>query len=342
MKWSIIIPVYNVEQYLSKCLDSVLRQGWKEDEYEVLLVNDGSKDRSLSICEQYAEKYHNFRIINQENAGVSAARNNGIEQSRGEFIGFIDSDDYLLDNGFCLATKPFENRKDIDVISYGSSYDFWEKKNIDNSINFDGTGFDFISKFGLPSFCWLFFYRKSFLDRYHIRFKKYVVGEDSLFTTSVLLHNPKIASTNANIYRYVVRDDSATTRRSKDFARRCVNDYLNSINDIRLEVQKSNIQSFLNVYTKFTDIINSKKMFGFSRLMTADYTKKEYKEIIKKCKESSFYPIKSFTPSLKNRLQCKLMNRTMDNYLFYRIGCVLFNKIIVPFIMPKLRVNLKK
>ena len=138
MKWSIIIPVYNVEQYLSKCLDSVLRQGWEENEYEVLLVNDGSKDRSLSICEQYAEKHNNFRIINQENAGVSAARNNGIEHAQGEFVGFLDSDDYLLDNGYSLATCPFNNRTDIDIIHFYSSYDFWEKKEKTNTKAFGG------------------------------------------------------------------------------------------------------------------------------------------------------------------------------------------------------------
>ena len=342
MKWSIIIPVYNVEQYLSKCLDSVLRQGWEENEYEVLLVNDGSKDQSLSICEQYAEKHNNFRIINQENAGVSAARNNGIEQAKGEFVGFLDSDDYLLDNGYSLATCPFNNRTDIDIIHFYSSYDFWKKEAIKNDITFDGTGFDFINKHGLPSFCWLFFYRKSFLDKYNLRFKKYVVGEDSLFTTAMLLLNPRIVSTNADIYRYVVRDNSATTRRSKDFARRCVTDYLNSINDIRIATIKSEINLFPQPFKRFIDTINSKKMFGFSRLMTADYSKQEYIDIIKRCKESSFYPIKNFAPTLKNKIQCKLMNMTMDNYYIYKIGCFLFNRIIVPHIMPKLRVSFKK
>ena len=342
MKWSIVIPVYNVEDYLPKCLDSVLHQGWTEEEYEVILVNDGSKDRSLAICEQYAVEHKNFRIINQENAGVSAARNNGIEHAQGEFVGFLDSDDYLLDNGYSLATCHFINRTDIDIIHFYSSYDFWDKEKIDNSINFDGTGFDFISEFGLPSFCWLFFYRKSFLDEHNLKFKKYVVGEDSLFTTEMLLLNPKIVSTNADIYRYVVRDDSATTRRSKDFARRCVKDYMNSINDIRLATLKSQIKEYPKPYKKFVDTINSKKMFGFSRLMTADYTRKEYKDVIKKCKESSFYPIESFTPNLKNKIQRKLMNSTMDNIILYKIACFLFNKIIVPYVMPKLRFSFKK
>lgn len=93
MEISIIIPVYNVERYLKKCMDSILVQSFQD--FEVILVNDGSVDESGSLCEEYARKYANIRAIHKENEGVAAARNTGIEASRGEYITFIDPDDYV-------------------------------------------------------------------------------------------------------------------------------------------------------------------------------------------------------------------------------------------------------
>lgn len=94
MKLSVIIPVYNVEQYLDECVGSILSQ--KFTDYEILLVNDGSEDSSPAICDRYAEEYDFIRAIHQENSGPSAARNNGITESRGEYLMFLDSDDILL------------------------------------------------------------------------------------------------------------------------------------------------------------------------------------------------------------------------------------------------------
>lgn len=97
IKVSLIIPVYNVEKYLEKCLDSLINQTLKE--IEIICVNDGSTDNSPAILEQFKLKDNRIKIINQENLGVSQARNNGINTSQGEYIGFVDSDDYV-DNDY--------------------------------------------------------------------------------------------------------------------------------------------------------------------------------------------------------------------------------------------------
>ena len=86
---SIIIPIYNVAPYIAKTLDSVLRQGLDVSEYEVIMINDGSKDSSADICREYCERFSNFKLINQENSGVSAARNKGIDAAQGEYIVFL-------------------------------------------------------------------------------------------------------------------------------------------------------------------------------------------------------------------------------------------------------------
>lgn len=98
MKVSVIVPVYNSEKYLARCLDSIICQTLKD--IEIICINDGSKDNSLEILNKYAEKDARIKIINQENQGVSATRNAGVQASKGDFIGFVDSDDWIEEKFF--------------------------------------------------------------------------------------------------------------------------------------------------------------------------------------------------------------------------------------------------
>ena len=96
MKLSIIVPIYNVAPYLRKCMDSLLAQDILD--YEIILVDDGSPDECPRICDAYAEKHSNIHVIHQENAGLSAARNTGVAKAQGDYIWFVDSDDYVEPN----------------------------------------------------------------------------------------------------------------------------------------------------------------------------------------------------------------------------------------------------
>lgn len=337
---SIIIPVYNVENYLRKCLNSILRQGLLDGEYEVILVNDGSKDGSVAICEEYCQKFPHFKLLHQENQGVSVARNNGIDHAQGKYIVFVDADDYLLDNGLNLAYEHFRERDDIDVIHYYSSYDNWEKNEIDNTIDFDGMGHELILRSGLPSFCWLCFYRKDFLDQHQIRFKPYIVGEDQLFSSSVYIANPRVVSTRARFYRYVIHENSATTRRSVEHTRRCVDDYLASYHDIMMCMEKYGIRKGSDVYDACIRSVNSKKMFGFSRILSAEYTRKQYKVVMERCREIGFYPVVPTSNEGKHCMTVRLMNSVMANGWLYKPVSFAFNHIVVPYILPKIRKSL--
>lgn len=112
-KVTLIIPVYNCEKYLSRCLGSVLRQ--TETDFEVILVDDGSTDDSGRICDDYSAHDHRIRVIHQENAGVSAARNAGLDAACGEFVGFIDADDYIAEDMLQSALTAI---KDCDMIMF--------------------------------------------------------------------------------------------------------------------------------------------------------------------------------------------------------------------------------
>lgn len=337
---SIIVPVYNVEQYLEKCLESILKQGFTEEQYEVIMVNDGSSDRSEAICKEYSEKYLNFHLLNQKNSGVSIARNNGIEHAKGRYIVFVDADDYLLDKGLYLACSQYFEREDIDMIHYHSSYDHWEIKPIDNAEDFNGTGHEYIIKIGLPSFCWLFFYKKDFLNKHHLRFKPYIVGEDQLFSSAAIIANPRLVSTKANFYRYVIRGESATTKRSIEHTQKCVDHYLNAYKDIMDTMSKYGIQKGERVYDCCIDSVNSKKMFGLSRMLSAEYSRADYKKVMHKCEEINFYPVLRISQEQNLKWKTKLMNAIMQYYFVYYITSFAFNKIIVPYIMPRIRKKL--
>jgi len=341
---SIILPVYNMEAYLDKCLNSILQQGLHEEEYEVILVNDGSTDNSLSVCQKYVKLHNNFRIISQQNAGVAAARNAGIDNAIGKFVGFIDPDDYLLDNGLKVAFRKYADRDDIDVIHYYSSYDFWEIKPIVDEQDYEGTTHGFLAEQGggLPSFCWIYIYRKEFLDRLNIRFKPYRVGEDQLFTSTVFIANARYLSCKANIYRYVVRDSSATTNRSREYARGCVSDYLSSYNDIMEAMKRFGVVKGSKVYEACINSLNSKKMFGFSRILTSAYSYRDFKHVRSWSKQIGFTPFLSEGVGIKAKIISRIENMTLSNFVVYKLISGLFNYIITPYVMPRLRVSFKR
>lgn len=118
-KVTVIIPVYNVEQYLEECLDSLLAQTIPQEEMEVLMINDGSPDGSLAICERYAAQYGNFKVLSQENQGVSTARNNGIRNAKGKYLMYLDSDDTLSPGTVKNVTDFFDKHYDeVDVVAF--------------------------------------------------------------------------------------------------------------------------------------------------------------------------------------------------------------------------------
>lgn len=123
MLLSIIIPVYKVEKYLRKCLDSCVNQDIPKDQYEIIAVNDGSPDNCQSILEEYEREYDNVRILKQENQGLSKARNNGLDIAKGDYVWFVDSDDWIEENCLSEIIAKLDNSPDILQIQYCNAYD---------------------------------------------------------------------------------------------------------------------------------------------------------------------------------------------------------------------------
>lgn len=204
MKLSIIVPVYNVREYIVKCLSSLVQQ--ECDDYEILIINDGTKDDSIQLIEQNFET-PKIRIHNQENMGLSEARNNGMQLARGEYIWFFDSDDWVSDN---VVSKIISNLNNIDLLYFTSYYTETGKvskiTNLGHSYT-NGKDLSFDTYFhGAP----FYIYKKDFLLRNHFKFKKGIYHEDSLFTPQVLYQSNNIRPFDIPVYHRLIRENSIT------------------------------------------------------------------------------------------------------------------------------------
>ncbi len=339
-QFSIIVPFYNASEYIEKCIHSLLRQGL--DDYEILLVNDGSTDKSSEICQKLKADHPCLQLISQSNQGVCAARNNGMAHAKGEWIVFVDADDYLLENGLRTAFDAAGNEDECDVIQYKSSYDFWPKRDLTSEILFKGSGHEFLRESGFVSFCWLCFYRRDFLQKNNIRFdNKYIVGEDQLFVANVFLHNPRTVAVSTDLYRYVVHENSATTKRDVMHTRRCVEDYLSSYYDIWNKTEQLTNSGEANVVQSCHKALNAKKMFGFSRMLSSKYGYREFNTVSERAKVCHFLPVLPNDDGIKAKMTAYMMNLAIQNFLVYKLCSWIFRSIISGFILPRLRTNLK-
>lgn len=212
IKISIIVPVYNMEKYLEKCLDSLVNQTLKE--IEIIVINDGSKDNSINILKQYAKKYKNIKIYDHDNQGISKTRNFGIEKAKGEYIAFIDSDDYVDTRMFeVMYERAKKDNLDIVVCDY---YNYYENRNEIEKfkiVDFEDTT---ISKdksliFQINPSPWNKIYRKDLFKIKKYRFPIGIKYEDLGYVPILLTEANKIGKVNIPLNYYLIRGNSETT-----------------------------------------------------------------------------------------------------------------------------------
>lgn len=199
---SIIIPIYNSEKYLSRCIESILNQ--KYNNYEIILINDGSKDSSGTIGDQYAQKYSNIKIIHQENKGVSCARNIGLKYAIGQYICFIDSDDWIdqkylsnfqFESDFCIQGYITHHNHEIEI----SYKPLILNKNV---------GPELIKR-GIQTAPWGKLFKREIIEKYHIIFPENIsYGEDSVFIYRYLTHCVNAIVVTGSYYHYGVYSNS--------------------------------------------------------------------------------------------------------------------------------------
>ena len=212
MKYSIIIPVYNVEKYIDRCLKSILEQSYEK--YEVIIVNDGSPDNSMDIIKKYTKKDKRFKAYTKENGGLSDARNYGVEQATGDVIVFIDGDDYVNPDLLLKVNEEFECSRDIDVVRYqlrlvDENYNVYEQPGYSVFSNLPSTeAYKLLLKNVYVDVAWGYAYRKEFFTRNKFKYAKGRIHEDLGLTHLILVKANNISSIDYVGYNYVQRDGS--------------------------------------------------------------------------------------------------------------------------------------
>ena len=209
-KVSVIVPVYNMEKYLSRCVDSILSQTYAD--LEVILVDDGSKDSSAAICDQYAERDGRIKVVHKANGGLSSARNAGLDLATGDYIGFVDSDDYISPEMYSVLCHHIENSDcEIANVMYvradenGRTTPSKVPHNTDKEIEAEQFAKELMLHTGDVSVCTKLFRAELFKN---IRFPEGKLNEDLLFILDVLGGVKKIAFAAHVGYFYFTRSGS--------------------------------------------------------------------------------------------------------------------------------------
>lgn len=220
LKVSFVIPVYNVKPYLERCVMSLLRQTYKN--LEIILVDDGSTDGSESLCDELATRDGRIRVIHQENKGISGARNTGIDHATGEYIIFVDSDDYwLLDDG--LQTIVDNCEPQTDMVAF-KGVDIWKGGRMTNTVDYNLEAISripdsqalfayLIRTQQMHLTVWLLMVRRRLLLDYQIFFPSYPIGEDFCWHFELWQHLNSVKMLNLNLYAYCHRQGSVTAHK---------------------------------------------------------------------------------------------------------------------------------
>ena len=323
-KISIIVPVYNVEKYIKKCLDTLVNQTLNE--IEIIVVNDGSKDNSQKIIDEYSKKYKNIKSFIKENGGLSSARNFGVAHATGEYIAFVDSDDYVEANMYeLLCKKADEDDADVVVCSYNYVY---ETKIQPKTLNSEVFGTNVIKSPDIlqfsKSFAWNKIYRHSFYKKNNFIFPDQWF-EDSAIMYEILALANKVSIVNIPLYYYRKEREGAITY---------------TVNPKIYDIFKSSdriLQYFSNEkYEKLIPVINN-ICVGHIIFRMATFNKIKSKECITFVKTAKKYMNKNIKDWKKTETY-KLTSKTMNYKLmllafkFPQLFMVFNNSFIRPFL----------
>ena len=339
---SIIVPIYNVEKYLKRCLDSLLDQDFK-DSYEIILVNDGSPDHSIDICNHYVSCHDNIKLINKENAGLGFARNTGLENAVGKYVVFVDSDDFVTRDmlSYLYGTATREN---ADIV-YAGHIKYYSEKNIinDNTGNPDEAviSSDKINDFRLDMIAssaemksdtpievsvWAAMFKMSTIVDNNIRFvsERQYISEDVIFNTDLYRFANKIVLSSKKIYYYCFNPESLSKCYNKNRFEKDVELYYYLKDKLSGDYDEKELNQRLyrfliaRVRCAMCSIVSSEKRFGKTECISLIKNICDNAEVRKACEEFSYNKLtqlqKTFFICLKKKrinnlyILCKLNN----------------------------------
>lgn len=333
IKISVIIPVYNVEKYIGQCLDSIVNQTYKN--LEIIIVNDGSNDNSLEIINRYSQNDRRIKIINLENKGVSFARNIGIKNSEGNYISFVDSDDYLNLNTYEKLVKNLDG-EDLIIFNYGrfenSTREIIKEKYVsdDEMQELPEEKRYLYSK--INHSCWNKLYKTEYLKRNKFKFFE-ILYEDVFFNLEVIYSTNNIKILNESFYNYRVnRKDSIMGNRNNNdlnYIQRQVSAYKTNFENINklIEKNKNNYSAGKLVY-----ILSERENWRakLERNLNFEEIDKYLREYFKKENTNELATkilLKKVNETLKSKNVIKISNLNLFDGFYWKNGIVNLNLV---------------
>lgn len=304
IKISFIVPVYNVAPYLRMCVASLLSQDIPQEDYEIILVEDGSTDSSPEICDEYDRMFANIHAIHQPNRGLSAARNAGIAAAKGEYICFVDSDDYWQHNVLAGLIAQIE-RDHLDVLRFkyqnvnedGEVFNpYKHDRRLENDyseVPTDGVSF-LNSRINTQCYAVMFIVKRALLDK--CIFTPGIYFEDTDWTPRMLREANRVASSDTVVYNYLVRQGSISRAIDRTKQQKVLDDKIRLIT--ALQQQAIELKNSGRYNRWYRDMISDTVVSVIGMLSIEFYTDKD--SYLEKLKEMNIYPIES--KSFKARL----------------------------------------
>lgn len=299
-KLSVVIPVYNTEKYIEKCVLSIENQKLDKKEFEIIIVNDGSTDNSLEKILSLSNKFANIIIVNQTNKGVSAARNSGFKQAQGEYVHFVDADDYL-ESGCYDTLLSFLSDHDLDILFFKYQLIDFDFNVLSNSFGNEGnnfygkivTGKQAISIFKFHHSVCTSLIRKKCIIQNNIKFSDNIWGEDILFITSLLLKSEKVSMLNYVCYNYVRYNlNAATKSKELNHLRKIADSYFNvSIELKKIVTTEENTRNDWQWISVIQNNINIFVYFGIIKYIISKTSDFALLDALKKTKQENVFPI---------------------------------------------------
>jgi len=316
MKLSVLIPVYNAERFIERCLNSLIIQDLDKNEYEIIIINDGSTDNSLEIVENYSKEHANVVFYSHENQGVVATRNKLLKHAKGTYIYFLDADDYLAHNSFGVILE-FALKNDIDIIGFKTlvtSCDnlvSLDKKNVDLETQKIVSGSEYLSKNNnIRVEIWWYFVKKEFLEENNILFIPKGYDDDLGFTLTLFLKAKKVVHYPIEIHRYYQSSESTMRGNNKISKRRISEYFMALILDFTKIINDLENQSFKHqktIKSNFTLRRNTLTFFTIIKLIKAQFNLSIVKEKINQLEMIKAYPIGPLNREENNVLKFRML-----------------------------------
>ena len=265
IKYSFIVPVYNTEKYLKKCLDSLVNQTYKD--FEIIVVNDGSTDKSSSIISKYQKKYKNIIVIDKENEGLSMARNRGVQKSSGKYIIFVDSDDYVSNK---LLEEVDKKIDDSDILRFQiatedeeyTKINEYHEEGFESMCGYDA--FKYLSSYHFVEPAWCYVIRKNYYIENKFSFKKGVYHEDFGLIPYVIYKARKVKSIDFIGYYYIQRNGSIVNNNDYKKTVKKAFDMLEQYKTMRLFAKninrKNNLDDYFLSYISNSVIVKAREL----------------------------------------------------------------------------------